>query len=142
MKSLKRSLPALTLITLTPLFMAALSVDIATPAPGTGATWDCTTVSGTSADERDGGGSTLTGGLWKKIGGIWSRPNGSGLGPLKTDATVVPTGSTNGTWSTVPDDTLNVAKTFTASGNYKVTVEIMDYVTFASASDNNLWTIP
>ena len=140
MKSLKRSLPALALMALSPCFMAALSVNIDTPADGNGATWDCTKVEGTTADERDGGGSTLTGGLWKKVSGTWQQP--TGLGPLYTTDTAVKVGSTNGTWDTKPDDTQFVAKTFTASGYYKVEVMIMDFVTFASDTDRNNWTIP
>ncbi|MBL4884674.1 MAG: hypothetical protein JKY95_09095 [Planctomycetaceae bacterium] len=98
MKSLKRSLPALALIAMTPCFMAALSVEITSPAAGSGATWDCSDIKGKTAGERDGGGSTVSDSLWKKVGSVWK--NDRPLGPLDVAATMVPVGSTDGTWST------------------------------------------
>ena len=120
--------------------MAALTVDIVTPASGNGPTWDCTDVDGTTAGERDGGSSTVTGVLWKKVGGIWK--HNSPLGPLQVTATSVPVGSTEGTWGTHPDGTKGTANTFTAAGQYKVEVQVMDSVNFNSDTDVNFWTIP
>lgn len=125
---------------ITPCLMAALTVDIVTPASGNGPTWDCSKVEGTTAGERNGGSSTVTGMLWKKVGGVWK--HNSPLGPLWVTATSVPVGSTDGTWDTTPDTTQGTANTFTAAGQYRVVVEVMDSVNFNSDTDTNFWTIP
>lgn len=120
--------------------MAALTVEIVTPAAGNGPTWDCTDVDGTTAGERNGGSSTVTGMLWKKVGGVWKHT--SPLGPLSVAATTVPVGSTDGTWIAHPDTCLGTANIFTAAGQYKVEVEVMDSLNFNSDTDINFWTIP
>src|SRR5262245_39117431 len=83
-------------------FLMAVTITIDTPADGQGATWDCTTVDGTTTGCANG--STVTPDEYKKVGTSWSVIAFSD--PTATDG--------NGDWSTVPG--VGQPGTFTASG--------------------------
>lgn len=144
MKVLKRSLPVFCLLTLPPFLMAAITVvDINTPAAGSGAEWDVSTIYGTADGAPNE--SMVFGLLYKWDGMKWS--DASPLGPLwlaETDNLEA--------WETTPD--LNqvtpdfndggsppVLK-FTTAGLYKVKVIVFDFMSMTSKEDSNQWTIP
>lgn len=133
MTRLRNTLLTYCLLPALPFLLGAVSITIDTPASGSGAIWDCTTVDGTTTDCANG--SPVSGSLFKWVNGAWSNQNP--LGPLQLTAT-----AQDGTWTTSPDSTLGTQSTFTATGDYKVEVTVTDNDTMVSDMDNNTWTIP
>lgn len=110
--------------------MGAVTITINNPPDGNGAVWDTDPVDGTTTDCANG--SSVTGTLRKKEGANWAL-----LGAVSLTAT-----NDTGDWTTSPDLTSGAKNSYTASGEYKVVMEVMDNDTFASDTDENFWTIP
>ena len=117
--------------------LQAATLTINNPATGTGPTWDCKLVDGTTTGCPP---ATPIRGLLYKLGGngMWSPipPNGS-LFPTATTGTILA-----GKWTTKPDWTLGTQNTFTAPGNYKVQVTATLTNGVTNPVGQNFWVIP
>jgi hypothetical protein len=119
-----RTAVACSMLTMVPLFMGAIQLQIVEPASGSGTVWDCTTVGGWTTGCITG--SPVSGALWNKVivngNETWSmqRPGGP-CGPLYLTAT-----DTQGFWWTQPDGTQHTASTISVPGDYKVEVTVMN----------------